>query len=124
VGRAPRFPRRAPSPRPQPRLDALVDELLRWLADGKQDRGILAQRMGVSDRLMRKAIEEARRRGALVVTTPGPLHSYELAPTREEYERWRRHEVMSRMGAFGAQLRAMDATADRRWPAEQLRIGV
>lgn len=101
-----------------------VDDVLRWLLDGKQDRGILAQRMNVTDRLMRKAIEEARRRGELVITTPGPLHLYELATSREEYERWRRHEVMSRMGTFGAQLRAMDAHADRRWPAEQLRLSV
>lgn len=95
--------------------------MLGWLADGKQDRGILAARMRVSDRLMRKAIEEARRRGHLIVTTPGPLHAYELARSREDYARWRRREVMSRMGTFGVQLRAMDATADRQWPAEQLR---
>lgn len=115
-----RFPRRVLPPRPR-KLDAYVDDVLRWLAQGRQDRGLLAQKMGISDRLMRRAIEEARRRGALVITTPGPLHSYELAPSRAEYERWRRNEVMSRMGTFGAQLRAMDATADRRWPAEQTR---
>jgi len=115
-----RFPRRELRRAPR-KIDAYVDDVLRWLGAGAQDRGILAQRMGCSDRKMRAAIEEARKRGALIITTPGPLHLYELAPSREEYERWRRHEVMSRMGTFGQQLRAMDATADRRWPAEQTR---
>jgi len=115
-----RFPQAAPRRRAK-KIDVYVDDVLRWLTIGRQDRGILAQRMGVNDRVMRKAIEEARKRGALVITTTGPLHAYELAPSRAEYERWRRHEVMSRMGTFGQQLRAMDATADRRWPAEQTR---
>lgn len=115
-----RFPQAAPRRRAKP-IDAYVEDVLRWLSQGKQDRAVLAQRMDCSDRKMRRAIEEARTRGALVITTPGPLHAYELAPSREEYERWRQHEVMSRMGTFGKQLRAMDATADRRWPAEQTR---
>lgn len=115
-----RFPRRPRPPRPR-KIDEDVERVVGWLRQGKQDRGILAARMGVSDRRMRKAIEEARRRGELVITTAGPLHVYELAASREEYERWRRHEVMSRMGTFGVQLRAMDARAARQWPAEQTR---
>jgi hypothetical protein len=122
VPRAPRFPRRDHHV-PRPRLDARVDELVSWLQGGRQDRAVLAQRMRLPDRALRRLIEEARRRGVLVITTKGPLHQYELAPAREEYERWRRHEVMGRMGSFGAQLRAMDAAADRVWPAEQLRLG-
>jgi hypothetical protein len=114
-------PQRAPRRSPQ-KIDVYVDDVLRWLAQGRQDRTLLASKMGVSDRKMRKAIEIARTRGALVITTPGPLHLYELAPSRAEYLRWRRHEVMSRMGTFGKQLRAMDNTADRRWPAEQQRL--
>jgi hypothetical protein len=124
--RAVRFPRapsrdRGASPA---QLDRDVAQLLRWLAEAAQDRTILAQKMDVTDRRMRRTIEEARRRGELVITTPGPLHLYRLAETRPEYELWKRLELMSRMGTFGAQLRAMDAAADRRWPAEQLRIAL
>jgi len=111
-----------PPPRGSRRLDADVADLLRWLGQGAQDRGILAQKMGVPDRRMRKAIEEARRRGELVIVTrPGPLHLYALARSRSEFDEWKRHELMSRLGSFGAQLRAMEAAANRRWPLEQTR---
>jgi len=86
-----------PPPRGSRRLDADVADLLRWLGQGAQDRGILAQKMGVPDRRMRKAIEEARRRGELVIVTrPGPLHLYALARSRSEFDEWKRHELMSR----------------------------
>lgn len=116
------FPR-APRPHRRPRFDLLVDELVCWLAEGVQDRGILAAKMRLKDRVMRRTIEEARRRGVLIITTPGPLHTYAIAPSRAEYERWRKAEVLGRMGSLGAQLRAMDAAADRTWPAEQMRLG-
>jgi hypothetical protein len=104
-------------------IDRDVADVLRWLHQGAQDRGILAQKMGVPDRRMRLAIQEARRRGELVIVTrPGPLHLYAIASSRAEYDEWRRHELMSRLGAFGEQLRAMDARASRIWPLEQLRI--
>jgi hypothetical protein len=125
VPRRVRFPRRPPvAPFRPSKLDLDVAEVMRWLRDGKQDRGILAQKTRMTDRRMRKAIEEARRRGELVITTPGPLHMYVLADSRGDYLAWRHHELMSRMGTFGQQLRAMDAAADRRWPAEQMRMAL
>lgn len=118
-----RFPRRASrdigaSPS---QLDRDVLQLLRWLKEGPQVRGILAQRMHLTDRRMRRTIEEARARGELVIWSDG---LYRIASGRPEYEAWREHEVMSRMGRFGLQMRAMNARADRQWPAEQLRLSV
>lgn len=107
-------------------LDIDVDQLLRWLAEGPQDRVILAQRMGKADRMVRLAIEEARRRGHLVISERvngnTRIRLYRIARTRAEYDEWERHEVMSRMGSFGQQLRAMRATRDRTWPYEQGRM--
>lgn len=106
-------------------MDAHVEYLLDLLRSGAQDRAVLAQRMALSDRKTRRVIERARRHGELVITRPvGRMRLYAIADSRSEYEAWRRHELMSRMGTFGEQLRHMDATADRTWPAEQMRIAI
>lgn len=71
-------------------------------------RDELAILMGVDDRRMRRAVEEARRRGILVIHD-GEV--YRLARSLEDYRAWRDHSLRSRLGAFGEQLRAMERTA-------------
>lgn len=102
-------------------VDGDIAHLLDILAEGPQDRRILAMRMGgLEDRRVRNAIDHARRRGELVVRTNG---LYALAASRSEYESWERQELTSRLGTFGKQLHAMRETVARRWP-EQLHLGI
>jgi len=102
-------------------VDDRMDQVVRWLTEGPQDRKILSMRLQCGDRQMRIAIEELRRRGQLIVTLHG---YYRLAASRDEYEEWKRLELKSRLGTFHEQLRHMDAQADRVWPAEQLKIAI
>lgn len=94
------------------------------LVDGPQDRHMLALRMGMSDRKVRLIAEAARLRGELVIFARfegAAGGAYKIAETRAEYEAWKRAEITSRLGSFGAQLRATDVAADRHWPLEQAR---
>lgn len=100
------------------RAAADVDALLEILRAGAQDRRVLAMRMGVTDRRMRRAVEEARRRGELVIWRDG---LYRLAASAAEYGEWETRELRSRLGTFGEQMRRMRAARDRLWPLEQAR---
>lgn len=112
------FPRR---PRDTSHMDADVESLLDVLANGPQDRRILAMRMATTDRRMRRTVEEARRRGHLVVWLDG---MYRIASTASDFEEWARREQRSRLGTLHSQLTAMTRTAARMWPAEQMRIAL
>lgn len=107
--------------------DCDVDALLQVLTEGAQERAFLCRRLGVSDRKARHFVEEARLRGHLVIwqrNERGPGGLYRIAATRQEYDDFVRAEIQSRLGTLHEQLRAMNATADRQWPAEQLRLVV
>ena len=99
----------------RPKLDERMDQVLRWLREGPQDRKILAMRLGCDDRRMRLAIEELRLRGELVLTLDG---LYRLASSRAEFDEWVRREQQSRLATFHLQLSEMTRAADRRWPLE------
>lgn len=102
------------------RVQADVEALLGYLREGAQDRAVLAMRLHVTDRRMRRSIDHARRRGELVIFDREDK-LYRLARSRAEYEAWEQHEVDSRLGAFFAQRKAMREAVARKWP-EQLRL--
>ncbi len=105
--------------------DRDVDALLQLLAEGPQERAFLCRRLGVSDRKARLFVEEARVRGHLVIwqrNERGAGGLYRVAASLTEYDTWKRAEVQSRLGTLHEQLRAMDATAMRTFPPEQLRL--
>jgi hypothetical protein len=99
----------------RPKLEERMDQVLRWLREGPQDRKILAMRLACDDRRMRMAIEELRLRGELVLTLKG---MYRLATTRAEFDEWVRIEQQSRLATFHMQLSEMTRRADRLWPLE------
>lgn len=100
-------------------MDADVARLLAYLGEGPLTRHNLAGWLQMSDRKMRSTVEEARRRGHLVVWHSG---NYRLAESADEFNDWARKEVQSRIGTLAIQLRAMRTSRDRRWPAEQMRL--
>lgn len=102
-------------------MDGHVAALLELLAEGAQARKVLATRMGLSDRKTRGVVEEARRRGELVIWLDG---LYRLASSASEFEEWARREQRSRLGTLHAQLSAMTRSAQRLWPAEQIRLAI
>lgn len=105
--------------------DVDIEALLQLLTEAPQDRHFLSQRLQVTDRKARMIVEEARVRGHLVIWQRherGPGGLYRIAASRTEYDTWKRAETLSRLGTFAMQLRAMDATADRTFPPEQLRL--
>lgn len=113
------FPAKPRGPQTYPRALALdVEALLSLLAEGKQDRAILAMRMGVRDRRMRIAVEEARAQGQLVLWADG---YYRLAASRAEYDAWENLELNPRLNRLLEQRSAMRRHRDVTWP-EQLRL--
>lgn len=81
---------------------------------GPQDRRILAQRLGMTDRRMRFAVEDARLRGHLVIHDGG---TYAIARTRAEFDGWLRVH-RARFVTQLRQYRAMRRTASRLWPLQ------
>jgi hypothetical protein len=115
------FPKKPRGPQTAPRALALdVEALLQLLSEGKQDRAILAMRMGVRDRRMRIAVEEARARGHLVLWGGG---YYRLAESRMEYELWEGMELNPRITRLLQQRSAMRERCLRTWP-EQLTTAI
>lgn len=81
---------------------------LRW-------RGLLKSR---DDRLMRKAIEDLRKRGFLICHRKGSDGGYYMAANKAEYEDFRSREYKSRIVSLADTLRMMDKSAELQFGEE------
>jgi hypothetical protein len=113
------FPPHPRGPQTAPRALSLdIESLLQLLGEGKQDRAILAMKMGVRDRRMRMAVEAARAGGEMVLWGDG---YYRLATSRMEYDVWEELELNSRITRLLQQRSAMRRRRDVTWP-EQMKL--
>lgn len=100
-----------------------VAHLLSWLEERPYSRHELAQATHWKDRYMRRVIEEAQRQGHLIIWDR-ETQEYRFARSLEDYRHWRQVETLSRMGSLAAKLRPMDESAARKWPVEQVALGI